>query len=288
MSLLKRLVINADDLGWSRGVSDGILLAHREGVVTSATLMVNRPASQYAVEQARNAPRLSVGTHVNLCEGAPVLPPERIPSLVTPEGTFHPRHELTRRLWRFQVSPSEIETEIRAQIQWMKAHGLTPTHADSHHNFHLHPRVAGAFRRALLGEGIRRARGALQRHWPRDGYIGGPHAGPGYRRLLVGAYMRLLQLWAFRDLSCPDCRLVVHPRYRNHPELLAEGWKAALESIPPGAYELECHPGSFDPGFSEKDNLRERRGLELRILTDPQFRALIERNGIQLVSYSEL
>ena len=78
---IKRLIINADDLGWSRGISDGIFLAHRQGLVTSASLMVNQPASEYALVLANQNPRLAVGIHLNLCTGAPVLPPENVPKI---------------------------------------------------------------------------------------------------------------------------------------------------------------------------------------------------------------
>lgn len=284
----KRLIVNADDFGWARGITDGVLRAHREGVVTSATLMVNQPASLYALEQARGAPGLDVGIHLNLCDGAPVLPARQVPSLVHGEGRFYPAAEFTRRLWKGQVSAVEMEEEFRAQIRWMKERGRSPTHADSHHHLHFHPRVAGPFLRALRAEGILRARPPRQRHWPRDGSWVGSHAGPFHRRLLVAAYLDLLQRVVYRDLRCPDCRIALHPRYRDNPELLSEGWARALESLPAGTYELECHPGLSEPGFSDDDRWSSRRELELRILTDPPLRALIQRNEIALIGYSRL
>ena len=70
--------------------------------------------------------------------------------------------------------------------------------------------------------------------------------------------------------------------------MLGEAWRAAIASLPPGTYELECHPGLSERGFSERDNWRDRRELELRLLTDPDLRLSIEQNGIELINYSDL
>jgi predicted glycoside hydrolase/deacetylase ChbG (UPF0249 family) len=288
MSRRKLLIANADDFGWSRGITDGILLAHREGIVTSTTLMANQEASEYALEQAREAPRLGVGIHLRLCDGLPVLPAREVPSLVNQAGKFHSIAELKRRLWRGKVRGSEIEAEFRAQIGWLKKRGVVPTHADSHHHIHVHPCVAGPFRKALIAEGIRRARPASQQCSPKNGTFAGAHAGPVYRRVLLKAYMDVLQRTVFRPLESPDYRLAAHPRYRGKSELLGEAWRAAIENLPPGTYELECHPGISEAGFSETDNWQQRRELELRLLTDPGLRLLMEENGIERISYAEL
>jgi len=284
----KRLIVNADDLGWTRGISDGIFVAHREGIVTSASLMVNQPASEYAIRQARNYPELGVGIHLNLCEGAPVLPRHEVPTLVRADGSFYPAELATRRLWRWQISPREIEAEFRAQIRWMKSRGVLPTHADSHHHLHVYPCAAVAFRRALLAEGVHRARAPVHRHWPRNGYRGGPHGGPFWRRILVSLYMRLVQVAVFGDMRLPDCCVVHHPQFRGNLDLLGEAWRLTLESLPPGIYELGCHPGFLQRGFSEIDSIGERREVELGVLTGLVLRTAIERNHIELINYAQL
>jgi predicted glycoside hydrolase/deacetylase ChbG (UPF0249 family) len=282
------LIANADDFGWSRGITDGILLAHVEGIVTSTTLMANQPASEYAIEQVKRAPKLGVGIHLRLCDGSPVLPREQVRSLVNSEGKFHSIGELKHRLWRGKIPRAEIEAEFRAQIRWMKERGLTPTHADSHHHVHVHPLVAGPFQRALGVEGVRRARPACQQCWPRNGAVAGAHAGPAPRRVLLQSYLGILERTVFRSLESPDYRLATHPRYRANAGALGAAWRAAFASLPPGSFELECHPGLSEAGFSETDNWRERRELELRLLTDPGLRRFIEENGIERINYAEL
>jgi len=284
----KRLIVNADDFGWSHGITDGIVEAHRNGIVTSTSLMVNRPASEYALDQTRTAPNLGVGIHLTLCDGAPVLPPERVPSLVRPDGMFYPAPEAIRELRRGRFVAREIEAEFRAQIQWMKARGSWPTHADSHQNLHCYPSAIHAFRRAVKAEGINRVRTARSTYFPRDGHLGGPHAGPVYRRLMVSAYNTYAQCVILSDLQGPDYCVVCHPRFRKDLAFLDEGLQTGLENLEPGTCEMICHPGISEAGFSESDGIKEKRELELRLLTGMPYKAIIEKNNIRLISYAQL
>jgi len=204
----KRLIINADDFGWSRGITDGIIECHLRGVVTSTSLMAAQPASEYALAQVDRIPRMSVGIHVNLCEGQPVLPPSEVPTLVGPDGNFHPFLEMAKRLWRFRVSSRELEAEITAQVRWMKDRGVLPTHADSHQHLHNYPAAAEPYRRVVVREGIKRSRAPRHRYWPKDGFISSPHAGSMLRKLLASAYMEALQIIGFRGVTCPHSCLV--------------------------------------------------------------------------------
>ena len=251
--------------------------------------MVNQPAAEYALAEIRHTPKLSVGIHLNICTGAPMLPPTEVPSLVTSEGKFYAPHQMVRRLACWRVPSCEIEAEFRAQIRWMKDRGIYPTHADAHHHLNTYPGSISAFCKALAKEGVSRARATRTRHWPRNGFIGGSHGGPVHRRLLVTAYMGLLQLSVLRRFTVPDDCLVAPPRHRSQwAQLLAEGWRLALENLPPGTHELACHPGFSEEGFSESDALRERRELEFSILTNPEFRSVIDRAGVKLITYADL
>jgi predicted glycoside hydrolase/deacetylase ChbG (UPF0249 family) len=284
----KRLIVNADDFGLSRGISDGILRAYSEGIVTSASLMVNTPASDYALGQLRFAPDLGVGVHLNICEGRPVLPPVAVSSLVTADGSFHGPEALIRKLYRCQLSFGEIEAEFRAQIRWAKSRGIALTHVDSHHHMHMYPGALLPFRRALYKEGIPRARAFRHRSSPRNGMATGPYAGSIFRRMAIGAYAEVIQRVVLKNLSFPDSCVVQHPRFRGTLASISDGLRAILESLPAGAYELGCHPGLSETGFSETDTIRERREIELAALTKPQLRSVIEHNGIELISYRQL
>lgn len=285
----KRLIVNADDLGLSRGITDGIFLAHREGIVTSASLMVNQPATEYAIEQWRDAPTLDVGIHLNLCQGKPVLPAGAIPSLVGSDGLFLRPREIAKRLTFWQASPREIEAEFRAQIDRMLSYGITPSHADSHHRFHIYPAAASAFAKAIRSRGISKARAARKKTWPDNGgFVGTAHAGPTYRRLAVNAYNNMLERTAFRNLTLPDAGVALHPRFRGNLERLPRAWSFAFEHMPFGTYEIWCHPGRYECGFSETDALSKQREVELAMLTEARLRQVIQREGIELVTFREL
>ena len=286
-----RLIVNADDFGMSRGISDAVLLAHRFGILTSASLMINMPAAEYALELASRAPNLGVGIHLNLCSGKPILPPADVPSLVDDGGSFHPPRTMTRKLWTWQASGREIERELRAQIRRMKSFGHHPTHADSHHHMHIYPAAARPFARALEAEEITCARASRCTCWShgrKAGPIGGPHEGSLARRVFVQMYRAGLQRTLFRGFESPESRISFLPRERRDLGRLAECWKAAFESLPPGTYEFACHPGFFEPGFSEADSIHLQREEELHWLTTPEMRRIIERSGIRLITYGEL
>lgn len=134
---MKRLIVNADDFGLSPGVNRGIIRAHREGIVTSATLMVTMPAWAEAVELARATPTLAVGLHVNLTAGRPLAGPA--PSLTGPDGGFRRPAELGA-----SAETAEAEREVRAQVERFLATGLPLSHLDSHHHVHQGVPAVGA------------------------------------------------------------------------------------------------------------------------------------------------
>ncbi len=282
------LIVNADDFGMSRAISDGIILAHRYGFVTSASLMANMPAAEYAVSRLVNAPRLGIGVHLNLCAGRPILPPREVPSLVDRGGHFHPPHIMIRKLWTWRASGREIEAEFRAQIRWMRDRGVAPEHADSHHHLHIYPAAVLPFIRALRAEGIACARAPRSSVWPKSKELGGPHEGSVMRRLSAHFYRTLLHRTVFRKLRMPESRISFLSKDRRDLVALGESWKAAIASLPPGTFELACHPGLFERGFSETDRIHAQREEELYWLTNQEWLDVVHRSGVQLITYRDL
>ena len=285
-----QVIVNADDFGMSRGITNGILLTYRFGILTSTSLMVNQPASEYAVEQLGAEEGLGVGVHLNICSGRPILPPPQVGTLVDSRGEFHNPSVLIQKLWRFQVSSNEVEAEFRAQIQWMKSRGLQPDHADSHQHMHLYPAAIRPFARAVALEGIKCVRAPRCTLWPRRIAAGGPHDGPISRRLLVQAYRASLQFAALRGFAMPHSRIGFSDHkhdHRDHSDI-GQLWASTMDALPPGNFELACHPGISERGFSDHDRISGQREKELRSLTDSSLRQAVERNGIRLICYSDL
>lgn len=129
-----RVIFNADDFGYSKGVNYGIIAAYQYGVVRSATMMVNMPEADHAFSLMRQYPGLRVGVHLTLTCGRPLG--NDVPSLVDEEGNFRSIHDIFAR-----ARPEEIELELARQIEKFLASGFVPTHLDSHHHVHGHPLV---------------------------------------------------------------------------------------------------------------------------------------------------
>lgn len=283
-----RLIVNADDFGMSRGISDAIINAHRFGFLTSASLVANMPAAEFALSRARAFPRLAVGAHLNICQGRPLLSAGEVRTLVDAIGTFYPPREMARRLWLWRVAPADIEREFRAQIRWMKDRGVSPSHADSHHHMHIYPTAARAFVRALEAEGVSGIRACRCAAWTTRGANRRPYGGSALRRALVQAYRNGLQRTVFRRFDSPCGRVAIRSCDRASSADVLECWKTALENLPSGTFELACHPGLCESGFSETDTIRERREQELFCLLNRDLRDVIERRHIQLITYREL
>ncbi len=281
----KRLIVNADDFGWTKGITDGIVQAHKNGLVTSTSLLANQPTSEYAIAQLRSSPELGVGIHLNLCSGIPVLPASQVPSLVGADGRFHPAPKIIRRLLRWAVSGEQIEAEFRAQIRWARERGVDITHADSHYHVHLYPAAVRAFQRAVVGEGIPHIRSPLIRVSPENGLVPQCHAGPAYRRIALIAYTHLLHAGPLRQLGSADSCVVPPAAYRANPNKIGEGWRLAISHLPEGCFEFSCHPGIEDGGYPDSDTLRERRKLELQLIIDPELKYIVEKEQIQLINY---
>ena len=136
----RQIIINADDFGLCDGVNRGIVRAHTGGVLTSATIMVNMPASRQAVEFVRKLPALGVGVHLNLFEGEPVSKDPCVACLLGADGKFaySPSRLSFLSVPRRSIR-NAIATELAAQIQWAIDNGLQPTHLDSHKHIHSFP-----------------------------------------------------------------------------------------------------------------------------------------------------
>src|SRR5262249_27334967 len=137
---MKALIVNADDLGWTAGVNRGIAEAHRNGIVTSASLLANGDAFDNGVNIARVLPALGVGVHLNLSDGAPLSGAKAVPSLVDDKGELSGGpEELLLKLARRKLKTGEVEREWDRQIERVRAAGISPTHLDGHKHVHMLP-----------------------------------------------------------------------------------------------------------------------------------------------------
>src|SRR5262249_44119806 len=141
-TMLRQLVVNADDLGLTVGVNDGIFDAHALGILTSASLFASAPATADAIQRLASYPSLGVGAHLALVQGAPTPPAGKARSLVTGDGRFRRSGKpFIVDALRRQVSLADVERELTAQVERVLDAGITPTHLDAHKHVHGYPPV---------------------------------------------------------------------------------------------------------------------------------------------------
>jgi hopanoid biosynthesis associated protein HpnK len=287
---LKNLVVNADDLGWTAGVNRGIAEAHRNGIVTSTSLLANGNAFQQGVELARATPGLSVGVHLNLSDGAPLAPRELVTSLLNDEGVFEGGPEsLLIRIARRAIVLSEIEEEWNAQIETVCATGIEPTHLDGHKHVHMLPGLFEIALRLAKRHGIGAVRVSHEASSLRSALSSGEKQNSSVV-MKQGVQARGLKLLARDAREMAEHAGIATADYfcgiAQTGALTREGVEQLLKNLPEGTTELMCHPGYVDSDLEKSaTRLQYSRRLEVEILTDTGIRNLVASQGIRLIDY---
>jgi predicted glycoside hydrolase/deacetylase ChbG (UPF0249 family) len=268
----KQLIVNADDFGFTPDVNQGIVEAHRRGILTATTLMANGEAFDDAVRLARETPSLDIGCHLVLIGGQSLLTGRAYPLTV-------PR--LVAALARREIRPYE---ELKAQVWHILSAGIKPTHLDTHKHTHLAPPVLDAVARIAEEFGI---------HWvrrPFDFPMNALRRNVPALKWLTSAALSLLRRRFHRVLVSHGCRTTDHfagfqITGRFHTAQLVD----LLAMLPEGSTELMCHPGRCGEALrAGRTRLKESRERELEALIAPEVRAAAERNGVELVGYAGL
>jgi hypothetical protein len=245
----RRLIVNADDFGLTRGVSGGILDAHRHGIVTSTTVLVTADIDREQLAMARDS-GLGLGIHVNLTLGAPLTAAR---SLVDGNGRFI---RDARRV-AAQAAPKDVEAEVAAQLErFEELVGRKPTHLDSHHHVGLHAPVTDVVLRAArrLGVAVRSQDTVARARARTAGLLTPDH---------------------FFGESGPDAYWRPATTLRH------------LRSLPPGVSEFMTHPGRFDEALAYSRYGRQRE-IELVGLGTAAARSAVAALGIMLCHFGDL
>lgn len=288
---MKLLIVNADDFGLTEGVNRGILDAHRRGLVTSTSLLANGAAFHSAVAFARHTPALGVGIHLNLTDGRPIAPPSEIPSLVNAAQSFAAQPpQLARQLLAGTVQLAHIEREFRAQIEYVLAAGITPTHLDGHQHVQAWPSIFAITVTLALEYGIRGIRCSAERMVNLTSILRTQSPVRFLRQFVVARALALLAIGqrakAWRaNLACPAyCYGITQTGLLDMTNL-----ETILRSVPEGASELMCHPGYSDRDLEAvPTRLHSQRQAEVDALTEPAMTALAARLGLTLGTYRDV
>ena len=258
--------------------------------------MANSRAFASAAELARTAGDrpFSIGCHVVLMDGEPLLPADSVRSLLDPSNNGARRfrdslNDFVIASFRHKLNPDEIEAEATAQIERLQSSGIQPTHFDTHKHAHMFPAVLRPLLRAAKARGIGAVRNPFGQVWPlplanllRTRQVWKRFAQLNVLRRMAGPFHREV---ASHGLRTPDGSLGVLATGSLDVKLFA----AMIENMPEGTWEFVCHPGYSDAELdSVRTRLRKSREQELQLLTSPEAKELLQRCGIELVSYHEL
>ncbi len=278
----KAVIINGDDFGMSPEVNAGIIRAHSEGVLRSASLMVAGDAWKEAIEAAHEFPLLDVGLHLVVCKGRSVLGPSRIAPLVDGSGMFgdHPvlgglRYFFDRRM------REKLASECRAQIErHLELVGYL-NHIDGHLNFHVHPVLADI----LVGLAVEYKVPCLR--LPREPVLTTlaletDHAA---RKLVEAVIFRTLSLRlrgkaSVRGIKSNDWIFGLH-QSGNVDEAYMLG---VIERLRDGVTEIYFHP-AMDLGGVPPDAAARQ---EVEVLTSPRVAEALSSRAIALTTFAEL
>jgi chitin disaccharide deacetylase len=287
---MKELILNADDFGLTLGVNEGIIRAHRDGILTSTTLMANAPRFGDAVERARMNPSLGVGVHLVLVGGRAAAPVEQVASLVDENGELpHSLGTFVARVSAGLISQEHIERELLAQIEKVRASGIEPTHLDSHKHTHAHPQVMESMARVARECGIERIRKpfeALRDSWNCTRIEG------------VGGATQLMAT-ATTQISAPRFEIVSREYKLRSPhrflgvamtgQISSKVLRRMIDTLVDGSTEIMLHPGMCDQELAGTGSrLQMHRQTELEALLDPELKRVVAERGIRLISYREL
>ena len=273
---MKKLILNADDYGRTASVSAGIRMAHRDGIVTSTTAMMNMPGMEAELQAAlTECPQLGLGVHLVLTTESPLLPPDQIPSLIAlSDGRAFPKLDALMKN-ADRLNTAEVKAEWRAQIEkFVHLTSRPPDHLDSHHHTsYLTPPLFGAMLELTREYGCA---------------IRLPLADEADTGMIVSdlpplTFLRPMLL-ASTDVPRPDR---FETRFYDEHATLAM-LREIIDTLPEGVTELMCHPGFADEHLAAVSGYNRQRAAELAALTDPGLREHLRAAGVQLVSFGAL
>ncbi len=281
---MRQLIVTADDFGLAIPVNEAIERGHREGVLSTTSLMVAAPATQDAVERARRLPNLHVGLHVVLVNGRPMLPPGQVPLLVDEGGRFET--DLFRAGTRYFFTPGirkQLEAEIRAQFAAFKATGLPLDHVNAQNHLHVHPTVLSLILKVGREYGARAIRIPREPFWA------------SWRAMRTHAWARFAN-WAFLLPWLSLMRLRLHSAgiatndyvfgMIDTGHMTPERVRRYLANLPSGVSELYVHPAThtwaqaFPPDYDFAG--------EFAALIDPQVIERVRGADVRQTTFTQL
>lgn len=250
---MKKVIINADDFGLTKGVSLGILDSMEKGLVTETTAMANGLYIKEAIEEAKVRGVKNIGVHLTLTWGKPILPRGEIKSIVAEEGNFHRRIDLVEN-----INYEEVKKEFKAQIEKIISMGIVPTHLDGHHH---------AF--AFTNEGL-------------DVVF---ELAKEYSLPVRCPFIENLNYFKDNNIKTTDDMCIDFYNEGVSEDYLIK----VLENAKDGeVLEIMCHPAYVDEDLINATSYNKHRAEEFRVLTSEKIKTYINENNIELIGFNEI
>lgn len=276
---MRRLIVNADDFGMAEPVNLGIIKGHRDGIITSTSLLACGKWAEHAAGLAKENPGLGVGVHLCLTIEKPLLDPSKLPSLapggMLPSSPF----QFMRRFAFGLIDKTEVEAELRAQVARTLELGVRPTHVDGHQHMHMMPGVLPIVIRIAIESGIKAIRFPV---------------GPWVGRTGLSGAMEKVVLEGISTVQERCTGLSGLKRANNFFGLAQTGrldsgsLRDIITQLPDGVSEVMCHPGLRDDALAERLGWGMGWETELKAVTDESVIRAVRDNQVELVNYSRL
>lgn len=298
----RSLIVNADDLGLSPGVTEGIVAAWREGVVTTTSALVNLDGAAERIREVHRAhPDLPIGLHLNVTTGRPVLPAHQVPSLVDAQGNFFDRDTLMERA--LDVSLAELEAELRAQGDRLRAAGVPFDHMDYHEGvLFLYTPFYAVVRKLAREWNVPVRHPVPESVYGRVSFPGGGGTSGMMWKMLGFGILHPFRAWRMMPHMVPDAfkRQAALLEAEGIPSPVSfidgffgvastEAFVGMLGQLPPGINEVSVHPGQIDAALHTwGGGYVQQREAELAVLRDPRVKEAIAARAVALTTFGAL
>lgn len=281
---MKKLIISGDDFGLHESINDAVEIAHNNGILTSASLVVNGEAFEHALVIAKRNKNLGVGIHLTLNGERPVAPIQKIPSIIDNTGKLFEDHgEFCVKILRRKLLLEHVAIECDAQINRFLQAGLTPTHVDSHRHLHLFPPIFKILTSILKKYNIKNIR------WMNIPWS--DCSGTGINKIVFLLFMQYTRFLKDREYKHPDYFL----GFFKSGDMDIDYLRAVLIGLKEGVTEINFHPGINNSligkryGFwSEYHKWKCDWEKEFSLLLNSDIKKIIKSNNISLVTYSQI
>lgn len=281
---MRKLIVDADDFGLTRGINQGILETIEKGIVQSINVISNMPYYEEVLNLVKKYPHVSVGIHFNLVTGKPISSLEKVRSLVDEKGNFLTGANFKKKYLKGKIKKKEISHELEEQIKALTNLGIKPTHFNFHQIKLLFPRILPLIIRITKKYKINKMRSYnrfLITEKPNFIYY---FSRP--TKIFTNFYLKFLTFYLNKfGIKTADRIIDFGIDFKNEATL--DNWFFVIRNLPQGINEIRVHPGYVDEELPQFSSYLKGREREIQILTNPELKELIKKNQIELISFKE-